>query len=143
MPDFVQRSDVSLQTARQLIDAAIAHAEPAGVAFAITVTDSSGHIVASARMDGTPLGAGRLSADKAYTACLWQMPSGDLRLSSQPGGDDWGINSTEGGRVVVYDGGFPIVAGGVFAGAIGVSGGTGAQDAACARAALDAVFPQG
>jgi uncharacterized protein GlcG (DUF336 family) len=87
-------------------------------------------------MDDVPLGAMRLAADKAYTSALWQMPSGDLHESSQPGGADWGVTSTEGGRIVVYAGGFPILADGALAGAIGVSGGTSEQDAACAQAAL-------
>ena len=75
------------------------------------------------------LGALRLAVDKAYTSALWQMPSGDLHESSQPGGGDWGVTSTEGGRIIVYAGGLPIFSDGVLAGAIGVSGGTSAQDA--------------
>ncbi|HEY8858642.1 MAG TPA: heme-binding protein [Gaiellales bacterium] len=41
-------------------------------------------------------------------------------------------------RVVVYAGGLPIVADGELLGGLGVSGGTGEQDEACARAALAA-----
>ena len=69
------------------------------------------------------------------------MPSGDLHQSSQPGGDDWGVTSTEAGRIVVYAGGLPILADGALAGAIGVSGGTSTQDLECAQAALSAVLP--
>jgi uncharacterized protein GlcG (DUF336 family) len=64
------------------------------------------------------------------------MPSGDLHESTQPGGSDWGLTSTAGGRIVVYTGGLPITSGGELAGAIGVSGGTAEQDAECAAAAL-------
>lgn len=59
--------------------------------------------------------------------------------STQPGGSDWGFNTTTGGRVVVYAGGLPLVEGGDLIGGLGVSGGTGEQDAACAAAALAAV----
>jgi uncharacterized protein GlcG (DUF336 family) len=83
----------------------------------------------------------RLAADKAYTSALWQMPSGDLHESSQPGGGDWGVTSTEGGRIIVYAGGLPIFSDGILAGALGVSGGTGAQDGACALATVAAVLP--
>ena len=76
--------------------------------------------------------------DKAYTAVLWQMPTGEFMQSTQPGGVDWGFNTTTGGRVVVYAGGLPIFAGGELVGGLGVSGGTGEQDEACARAALAA-----
>jgi uncharacterized protein GlcG (DUF336 family) len=73
---------------------------------------------------------------------LWQMPFGDLNQSSQPGGGHWGLTSTEGGRIVVYAGGLPIFADGVLAGALGISGGTGAQDGDCAHAALVTVLPE-
>lgn len=139
--DFVRRPQVSLATATRVIEAAVDHGTASGLPIAIAVADAAGNVIASARMDDAPLGAARLAADKAYTSALWQMPSGDLHGSSQPGGDDWGVTSTEGGRIVVYAGGFPIFHDGALAGAIGVSGGTGAQDAECAQAALAAVLP--
>jgi uncharacterized protein GlcG (DUF336 family) len=123
-----------------LVTEALNHAASLGIAVSVVVTDAAGNIIASARMDQAPLGAMRLATDKAYTASLWQIPSGDLRLSSQPGGDDWGVTSTEGGRVVVYEGGLPIFAASGLAGAIGVSGGTGAQDAECGQTAIDKVL---
>lgn len=133
---FTQRPQITVATALRLVEAALAHGAASGVPVAVAVSDPAGNVVASARMDDAPLGATRLAADKAYTSALWQMPSGDLHESSQPGGADWGVTSTEGGRIVVYAGGFPILADGALAGAIGVSGGTGDQDAACAQAAL-------
>ena len=136
---FPLHPEVSLPTAQAMVTAATAHAATLGLAVSVVVTDRSGEVVAAARMDGAPLGSLRLAGDKAYTAAVWRMPSGDLRLSSQPGGDDWGITSTADGRIVVYDGGLPILVGDDLAGAIGVSGGTGEQDLACARAAVDAV----
>ena len=69
------------------------------------------------------------------------MPSGDLHESSQPGGDDWGVTSSEGGRIIVYAGGLPIFADDVLAGAIGVSGGTRAQDRECALVAVAVALP--
>ena len=128
--------EVSLATAQALVAAAAAEAGRLGLAVSVVVTDRAGELVAAARMDGAPLGSLRLAADKAYTAAVWRMPSGDLRQSSQPGGDDWGITSTADGRIVVYDGGLPLLVDGDLAGAIGVSGGTGAQDLACAQAAV-------
>jgi len=139
--DFVSRPQVSVSTALRVVEAALAQGDTSGVPVAVAVSDAAGNVIASARMDDAPLGALRLAADKAYTSALWQMPSGDMHESSQPGGADWGITSTEGGRMVVYAGGLPIFADGVLAGAIGVSGGTGAQDAECARSALASALP--
>ena len=139
--EFLERPQVSLALAQRLVTAAVAKGEAEGVPVSLAVTDASGNLIAAARMDAAPLGALRLATDKAYTAALWQMPSGDLHDSSQPGGADWGVTSTEGGRVVVYAGGFPIFSDSGLAGAFGVSGGTAEQDAACAQAALRAALP--
>jgi uncharacterized protein GlcG (DUF336 family) len=139
---FINRPQITVATALRLVEAALAHGAESGVPVAVAVSDAAGNVVASARVDDAPLGAMRLAEDKAYTSALWQMPSGDLHESSQPGGADWGVTSTEHGRVVVYAGGFPIFADGALAGAIGVSGGTSEQDATCARAALRDVLPQ-
>jgi uncharacterized protein GlcG (DUF336 family) len=133
---YPSHPEVSLATAHALVHAACEEAERQGLAVSVVVGDRSGELVAAARMDGAPLGSLRLAADKAYTAAVWRMPSGDLRLSSQPGGDDWGITSTADGRIVVYDGGLPLLVDGDLAGCIGVSGGTGQQDVACAQAAI-------
>jgi uncharacterized protein GlcG (DUF336 family) len=130
--------EIGLEPALQLIDGVRAAAAREGLAVAVAVADRGGHVVASARMDGAALGAMTLAVDKAYTAVLWEVPTGDFMNSTQPGGVDWGFNTTTGGRVVVYAGGLPIVAGGDLLGGIGVSGGTGEQDEACARAALAA-----
>jgi uncharacterized protein GlcG (DUF336 family) len=141
VPDtaYPAHPEVSLATAQALVTAACAEAGRLGLAVSVVVGDRSGELVSGARMDGAPLGSLRLAADKAYTAAVWRMPSGDLRMSSQPGGDDWGITSTAGGRIVVYDGGLPLLVDDDLAGAIGVSGGTGEQDLACAQAALAAI----
>lgn len=138
---FTNRPQITLATALRLVEAAVAHGESASLPVAVAVSDAAGNVVASARMDDAPLGAMQLAADKAYTSALWQMPSGDLHESSQPGGGDWGVTSTEGGRIIVYAGGLPIFANGILAGALGVSGGTGDQDGECALATVTAVLP--
>jgi uncharacterized protein GlcG (DUF336 family) len=136
---FNLRPEVTTDLALALVEAVRTEGDRVGLAFSVAVVDRAGEIVAGARMDGAPLGSWTLAVDKAYTAALWQMPSGGLQQSTQPGGDDWGFTSTTGGRIVVYPGGFPIVHDGELAGAVGVSGGTGEQDAAAATSALGAL----
>ena len=133
-----QFRQIGIEPALRLIDEVRAEAARQGLLVAAAVADRGGNPVASARMDGAPLGAMALAVDKAYTAVLWEVPTGEFMSSTQPGGADWGFNTTTGGRVVVYAGGLPIVAGGELLGGLGVSGGTGEQDEACARAALAA-----
>lgn len=136
---MIERPDIDLATARRLIDAAVAAAAAIGLEVSVAVVDRGGNDVAAVRMDGAPLGASVLARDKAYTAVLWGAPTGGFMRSTQPGGEDWGFQSTSGGRVVVYAGGLPILAGDAVAGGLGVSGGTGEQDEQCARRALQAV----
>ena len=133
-----QFRQIGLEPALRLLDAVRAEAARQGLLVAAAVADRGGNPVASARMDGAALGAMTLAVDKAYTAVLWEVPTGEFMSSTQPGGADWGFNTTTGGRVVVYAGGLPIVADGELLGGLGVSGGTGEQDEACARAALAA-----
>ena len=47
----------------------------------MAVTDPSGNMIAFARMDGAPLGATELAVNKAHTAALWQMSSGEVQRS--------------------------------------------------------------
>jgi uncharacterized protein GlcG (DUF336 family) len=131
--------EIGLEKALALLEHVRAAAAAEGLAVAAAVADRGGNAVASTRMDGAALGAMALAVDKAYTAVLWQVPTGEFMQSTQPGGVDWGFNTTTGGRVVVYAGGLPIFAGGELVGGLGVSGGTGEQDEACAASALAAV----
>jgi len=134
MDGLIEQRHVSLARALELIDRVRGEAEGAGLALAVCVADAGGHVVASQRMDGTALGAMQLAAGKAFTAVLWGMRSGDLNASTQPGGADWGFNTTD-ERIVVYAGGVPLYVDGQLVGGLGASGGTADQDEACVTAA--------
>ena len=134
----IDRREIGLALALRVLEAVRQEAGRGSLAVSAAVVDRAGNVVASARMDDTPLGAMALAVDKAYTAVLWEMPTGEFMASTQPGGPDWGFNTTTGGRVVVYAGGLPIVEEGSLIGGLGVSGGTAEQDEACARSALAA-----
>jgi uncharacterized protein GlcG (DUF336 family) len=135
---ILERGEIGLELALQLLDEVRRAAVVESLAVAAAVVDPGGHVIASARMDGAALGAMKLAVDKAYTAVLWQTPTGYFMESTQPGGDDWAFNTTTDGRIVVYAGGLPVFDGERLVGAIGVSGGTGEQDEKCASLALEA-----
>jgi uncharacterized protein GlcG (DUF336 family) len=84
------------------------------------VVDRGGNLVAAARMDGAQLAALSLATDKAYTAVSFGFPTSAWVDSSAPGGSDWGLGSTLGGRSVVFPGGVPLYADGELVGALGV-----------------------
>jgi uncharacterized protein GlcG (DUF336 family) len=135
---FVARREPSLALALELLAAVRAEAEQRSLALAMCVVDVGGHVIASQRMDGAALGAMRLAVGKAYTAVSWGAPSGDFAESTQPGGADWGWNTTD-ERIVVYAGGIPLLAGGELVGGVGASGGAAEEDEACVLAAARAL----
>ncbi len=132
---IVQRQ-IGLDLAQAILGSVRAAAAREGFAAALAVCDRAGNLIAFARMDGAPLGATELAANKAHTAALWEMKSGEFQRSTQPGGVDWGLNTSAGGRIVVYAGGVPVHVDGELVGAVGASGGTAEQDEACVLEAL-------
>ena len=118
------------QLALRLLEGVRAEAEARSLALAMCVVDAGGHVIAAQRMDGAALGAMRLAEGKAYTAVLWGTRTGDFTESTQPGGADWGWNTTD-PRIVVYAGGIPLLADGQLVGGLGASGGAADEDEAC------------
>jgi glc operon protein GlcG len=131
---LIEQRRISLEIALSLLAHVRDEAMTRGLSLAAAVVDDGGHIVASQRMDGAALGAMQLAVGKAYTSVLWGAATGDFMQSTQPGGDDWGWNSTD-SRIVVYAGGVPLFVGGALVGGVGASGATAAEDEACVRAA--------
>ena len=134
MDGLVSRRHLSLDLALTVLARVREEAEARGLSLSAAVVDAAGHVLASQRMDGAALGAMRLAVGKAFTAASWATPSGEFARSTQPGGDDWGWNTTD-PRVVVYAGGIPLLVDGELVGAIGASGGTAAEDEECVAAA--------
>ena len=133
MDGLVSRRVISLELA--LLSRVRDEALSRDLSLAIAVVDDGGHVVASQRMDGAALGAMKLAVGKAYTSVLWGAPTGDFMQSTQPGGDDWGWNSTD-PQIVVYAGGLPLLVDGELVGGVGASGASAADDAECVSAAM-------
>ena len=138
MARLVEQRRPSLEVALELLARTGSEGESRSLTLATCVVDSGGHVIASQRMDGAPLGAMRLAVGKAYTAVLWGTASGAFMQSTQPGGEDWGWNATD-ERIVVYAGGVPLYEGVELVGALGASGGTAEQDEECVAAAARAL----
>ncbi len=126
--------DLDLVAAQQVLHAALTKATEQGTKMNVTVLDAGGHLKAFARMDGAYLGSIDVAMKKAKASILFQMPSGRLGMLSQPGGDLFGIEESNGG-LISFAGGVPIMnQDGVTVGAIGVSGSSLANDLEVARA---------
>ena len=125
---------MTLERARQVIAAAEEKAADIGQPMNVAVVDAGGNLVSHVRMDGAWLGSIDISIDKAYTARAFDMATSDLAPMAQSGEPLFGINTTNGGRVVIFAGGIPLTENGEIAGAVGVSGGTVDQDQEVAEA---------
>lgn len=125
---------VTLADARRVIAAAEAKAAEVGQPMNIAVVDGGGNLVAHVRMDGAWLGSIDISINKAYTSRAFDIATKDLAEHSQPGSQFYGIHASNDGRVMIFAGGIPLKRDGRVVGAIGVSGGSGAQDQAVAEA---------
>jgi len=138
MDGLIEHRHPSLSLALELLAVVRAEAEARSLQLAMCVVDAGGHVIASQRMDNASLGAMELAVGKAYTAVLWRTRTGEFTESTQPGGADWGWNTTD-DRIVVYAGGVPLIADGSLVGGIGASGGAANEDEACVVAAVGAL----
>src|SRR4026209_2542712 len=125
---------VTLADARKVIAAAEKKAIELGQPMNIDVADAGGNLVAHVRMDGAWLGSIDISIKKAFTSRAFDIATHDLAGEAQPGKQFHGIHESNGGRIMIFAGGIPLKRGGKVVGAIGVSGGAGAQDQSVAEA---------
>ncbi|MBF8290832.1 MAG: hypothetical protein HW391_1800 [Chloroflexi bacterium] len=134
-PTASQAAGLTLAAARAVVAAALAEARAIGVAMSVAVVDSGGQLVAFERLDGADLVTITLAQDKAWTALVNRMPTGDLGPIVQPGAEFYGYHTIKGGRTIIFAGGLPLHRGAVLVGAVGVSGGDSAQDRQAVEAA--------
>jgi len=134
--------NISLKLAERAIQAAIEKAFQLDVLMNVAIVDAGVNLIAFARMDDAWIGSIDIALRKAKTARYFNMESGEIGKLSQPGGQVWQIEHSNGG-LITFPGGIPITdADGKIIGAIGTSGSTVDNDYAVARAGADAVNGQ-
>lgn len=126
-------SDVTLDMAKRLIEAVEEKAEQTGVNAVIAVTNKGANPVAVHCMDDSFIASYDVAFQKAYTCAALKMSTIKLKELSQPGGELYGIQHTNQGRIVIFGGGIPIMSGSICIGGLGVSGGSESQDTALAE----------
>ena len=133
-----QQQDLTLSAAKQLADGALDACRRQGRAIVVAVLDRGGNLVALQRADGVGPHNTEASRRKAYTALSTRSPT--LALARKAAADPDARNLASLPELLLLGGGVPLLAGGQPVGAIGVAGGGGgANDHACALAALAAV----
>jgi uncharacterized protein GlcG (DUF336 family) len=130
---------LTMDKALLIIEAAIEEAKKIGQPMNLAIVDAGANLMAFMRMDGAWLGSIDIAINKAFTERAFDIPTLELGRNSQPGDQFFGIHASNHGRVMIFAGGIPIRVNGQVAGAVGVSGGSGEQDQAVAKAAVAAL----
>lgn len=132
---YVEKKTVSLALAKKMAVAAEAEATKNNWGMVVTVVDDGGNLVYLGRMDGAQLGSIDVAQGKARTALSFRRPTKafqDLIDQNQP-------HLVTLPHVTAVQGGLPIMLDGKVIGAIGVSGGTSAQDEQVAQAGINGI----
>jgi uncharacterized protein GlcG (DUF336 family) len=131
---------ITSRHAQRVIAAAETQAAALGVCVNIAVLDATAHLVAFLRMDGAVLGSIDVAIKKAKTAALFQTASHAVWDYCKPGAPAPALEHSNGG-LAPFAGGIPLRGEhGALEGAVGISGGTVAQDLAIAEAAAAALL---
>ncbi|GAA2209418.1 heme-binding protein [Nonomuraea monospora] len=127
---------VNLELALRMTEAALKQAFREGAAVSIAIVDEGGNLVSFQRMEGAEISGPSLAQGKAYTSVALRRPTSELAAPAVHGGELAGL---AGAGFVCIGGGVPLWSGygegERVVGGVGVSGGTIAQDVACAEAA--------
>ena len=127
-----KKHQMTLALANALIEKVKAKASEMGVDVVIAVSDKAGRPVAIQCMDGAYIASFDIALNKTYTSASLKMSTAQLAELSQPGQDLYGIQFTNNGRIVIFGGGEVLEYDGRIVGALGVSGGSAAEDTAIA-----------
>lgn len=134
--DIPYGQSIGLDLAKKVLGAAEAEAKKHGWKFNIAVADTNGELVLFERMDGAQIGSVNISQGKARTAARYRRET-RVWFNAYESGHPY--VSTLDPTIVASPGGFPLIENGKVIGAVGCSGGTGAQDAVACKAGADLV----
>jgi glc operon protein GlcG len=120
------------ENAKKAAGAALAEARRNNWNMAAAVVDPAGDLVYFEKLDGTQAASVTIAVDKARSSARFKRPTKALQDTLAAGGDGLRVLRLDG--AIPVEGGVPILVDGKIVGAIGLSGGTSAQDGQCANA---------
>jgi len=128
---------ITLAQAKQVADAALAPAMENGWTMVIAIVDPGGYLVYLEKMDETQVGSIAIAESKARSAAIFKRPTKMFQDRLASGGD--GLLVLRLKDAIPVEGGLPILVDGKLVGALGVSGGSSAEDEVCADAGAAAL----
>ena len=105
-----------------------ARAREMGVNAVVAIADEGGNLKICECMDHSSLASRDIAINKAYTSVALKMSTKKLSSLAAPGASLYGIQHTNGGRIVIFGGGDTLEVRGKILGGLGVSGGSEEQD---------------
>ena len=133
-PPYAVGRIVTLAEAKTIAAAAEAEARKNGWTMVITILEPNGAPVFSEKMDGAQYGSTEGALKKAQTSANFRRPTSYFQEAVKAGT----LNAIFSGAMAI-EGGELLLVDGKIIGAIGVSGGSGAQDGQVARAGAAAL----
>ena len=104
-----------------------------GVKAVVAVCDAGGNAVCMQREDDAYIASIDIAVNKAFTSASLKMTTEEVGKLAAPGAPLYGIQNTNGGKIVIFGGGVPLIKNGIIVGALGVSGGSAELDTAIAN----------
>lgn len=129
--------ELTLKECDRMIEAGMKKAKEIGVPMVLTVVDQNGDVIESRRMDDALIVSITLAPHKAYTAATVRLATHELAQVAQPGQPLYSIDVNL-PKITLVGGGLPLKKEGKVVGAVGVSGGSVAQDISVAEAMVKA-----
>ena len=130
-------TSVTTDAAKRAAAAALSEARKNNWTMAAAIVDTAGDLVYFEKIDGTQAASTLIAVDKARSAVRFKRPTKAMQDVLAAGGEGLRFLALQG--AIPVEGGIPLVMGEKIVGAIGLSGGTSAQDGQCAKAGADAV----
>lgn len=121
---------ISLENAKLLAARVEQKAREIGVNAVVAIADAGGNLRLCECMDDSYIASRDIAINKAYTSVALKMSTKKLSSLAQPGQPLYGIQHTNGGKIVIFGGGDTLEVSGKILGGLGVSGGSEEQDTA-------------
>jgi len=128
---------ITLAQAKKVAAAALEPARMNQWTMVIAIVDPGGHLVYLEKLDQTQVGSVEVAVAKAKSSAIFKRSTKMFQERLAGGGD--GLLVLRLKDAIPVEGGLPILVDGKLVGALGVSGGSSAEDEVCAEAGAAAL----
>ena len=128
---------ITNEQAKRVASAALKPARENEWTMVVAIVDTGGHLVYLEKLDQTQVGSVEIAIAKAKSSAIFKRSTKTFQERLARGGD--GLLVLRLKDAIPVEGGLPIIVDGKLVGALGVSGGSSAEDEVCAEAGAAAL----